>query len=144
MTTGYAKMRNINYKKNDEPFISTTTVYPIFDVSSSSSTTSAESPIDEGPSCLPVITHFASVMTDCRDIKVEPSEMARMRAADKIRLQKIADEKTKGNGNTLFFGKPKIIHQKNNCNCSLNLDRRREIRQADSSEEVSCFTVYIR
>ena len=104
MATGYAKMRNINYKKNDEPFISTTTVYPIYDVSSCSSTTSAESPTDEqsGPNHLPVITHFASVMTDCRDIKVEPSEMARMKADDKKRLQKIADQKAIGKGDTFF------------------------------------------
>ena len=108
MSTGYAQMRNINYKKNDEPFIATTTVYPIFDVSScaTTSTSGDESQFnDDQPSRLPVITHFASVMTEYRDIKLDQSEMARMKTADMSRIQKIADMKLKGKGipHNFFF-----------------------------------------
>ena len=99
MCSGYGQMRNINYRKDDEPFIVTTTVYPIFDVSCVSQNPNNQY---EEPNNMPVITHFASVMTNLGSINVSPREKARMLAEDKKRLKSIFISKT--NGNTSLGG----------------------------------------
>jgi type IV secretory pathway TrbF-like protein len=81
---GYAQMRNVNYRKNDEPFIVTTTVFPIYDVSSCA--TPSE---EKEPEQAPVITHFASVMTNVELVNLDPIRLAQSKAADLARLMRV-------------------------------------------------------
>lgn len=102
--TGYAQMRNVNYRKNDDPFIVTTTVFPIYDVSSCSN-----SPEEKEPEQLPVITHFASVMTNVELVKLDPARRAQSKAADLNRLMRVKKDNSFDEGDCSL----NIIHSFN-------------------------------
>ena len=79
---GYANMRVYNYRKNGEVFEVNVTVYPVFDSIAS-----------VGPDAeVAVLTHFASVMTDIKNITSQCTQPTLTSAENETKMENMLEE----------------------------------------------------